>query len=365
MPKIKDITDYLEKFAPLDLQESYDNCGLLVGDPNSIITKILLTLDCTEEVINEAIELGCELVIAHHPIIFKGLKSLTGKNYIENTVIKAIKNDIAIYACHTNLDHIKQGVNHKIAQKLQLINCKILVPKNEILYKLETYCPSSDTEKLLAAFKEAGAGTLGNYFGCSFTHSGIGRFTGNESSNPTLGTKLKQEEVHEDKIEVLLPGHLKNKILSVLKENHSYEEPAFFLQALENANPDIGSGMIGELINETDIYAFFDQIKKTFNAHVIKHTSILKPRVKKIALCGGSGSFLIQKAILADADVFLSADFKYHEFFDTENKVVIADIGHYETESCTKELFFDILNEKFANIALVFSKSHTNPVKYY
>lgn len=365
MSTIKDITTVLEQFAPLSLQESYDNCGLLTGSFDTEVTSALLTLDCTEDVVNEAIEKGCQLIIAHHPIIFSGLKSLTGKNYIEKTIIKAIKNDIAIYAYHTNLDNVKEGVNYKIATKLGLKNLSILSPKSNNLIKLETYCPKENTNAILNALEKAGAGAIGAYSGCSFTSIGEGRFTGNAASNPTIGTPNQAEKVEESKIEVLVPKHLQNTVLQALKTSHPYEEVAYFLHAISNVNQDIGSGMIGELKEEIDLYQFFDFIKEEFEVKTIKHTASTKNKIKRIAVCGGSGSFLIQNAINAKADLFISSDIKYHEFFDAENKLVIADIGHYETESCTKELFFEILKEKFINIALVFSRTYTNPVNYY
>ena len=365
MIAIKEIIKVIEDFAPPSLQESYDNSGLLTGDKSSKVTKVLLTLDCTEEVVNEAIDTGCNLIVAHHPIIFSGLKSLTGKNYIERTIIKAIKNDIAIYACHTNLDHVKNGVNYKISNKLGLKNLSILSPKSNTLLKLETYCPQSATQNLLKALGEIGVGEIGNYASCSFTIVGTGRFTGNEGSNPNIGTPLIPEEVIEDKIEVLVPIHLKHTVISILQENHPYEEVPYYLKQILNQNQDIGSGMIGELEDEIDIFKFFDFVKKEFDVQYIKHTNIIKNKIKRIAVCGGAGSFLLNNAINAKADIFLSSDFKYHEFFDAENKLVIADIGHYETESCTKELFYELLSEKFTNIALVFSKTYTNPVKYY
>lgn len=365
MTTIKDIIKVIEDFAPPSLQESYDNSGLLTGNKSSKVTKVILTLDCTEEVVNEAIETGCNLIVAHHPIIFSGLKSLTGKNYVERTIIKAIKNDIAIYACHTNLDHVKYGVNYKICSKLGLKNLSILSPKSNTLLKLETYCPQNATQSILKALNKAGAGEIGNYSACSFTTVGTGRFTGNESSNPTIGTQKIPEEVIEDKIELLVPIHLQYKIISALKESHPYEEIAYYLQPIINQPQEIGSGMIGELENEMDVFEFFDLIKSEFQVQYIKHTNIVKNKIKRVAVCGGAGSFLLKNAINAKADIFLTSDFKYHEFFDAENKLVITDIGHYETESCTKELFFEIISEKFVNIALVFSKSYTNPVKYY
>lgn len=365
MTTISEIINHLESFAPLVYQESYDNSGLLTGDKTWIVSGALLTLDCTEKVVEEAIAKKCNLIIAHHPIIFGGLKSITGKNYVERTIIKAIKNDIAIYACHTNLDHVKGGVSFHMAKTLGLKNVKVLQPKFNTLLKLETYCPKSDSSKVLKALSEAGAGSIGEYSGCSFSFEGTGRFMPSDAANPFLGKRNVAEEVKEDKIEVLLPIALKVKVLNALKANHPYEEVAYFLHAVENKNQDIGGGTIGVLEEEMNIMDFFDLLKDKLGAQNIRYTKSQKTKVKKIALCGGSGSFLLQNAKHADADVFVSSDFKYHEFFDAENEIVIADIGHYETESHTKELFYEILKEKFTNIALVFTETYTNPVNYY
>lgn len=365
MTKIKEIIQVIENFAPPALQESYDNSGQLTGDKNLVCSGVLLTLDCTEDVIKEAIANNCNLIIAHHPIIFGGLKSLTGKNYIERTVIEAIKNDIVIYSCHTNLDNVKNGVNYHIAHLLGLENIKILVPKKSQLLKLETYVPKSDTQNVLLALKKAGAGSLGEYYGCSFTSSGTGRFTGTENSNPSVGSPLKEETLEEEKIEVILSAHQKNKVIHALKQAHPYEEVAYTVQQLENTNPEIGSGIVGELKDSLKLHDFFDLLKTKLDAKVVKHTSPVTEEVKRIAVCGGSGSFLLPHAKNANADVFVTSDFKYHEFFDAEKEIVIADIGHYETESNTKALFYDILKEKFANIAMRLSDTNTNPVKYY
>lgn len=365
MTQIKKIIQVIEDFAPPSLQESYDNSGQLTGDRNLECTGVLLTLDCTEIIVQEAIEKGCNLIIAHHPIVFSGLKSLTGKNYIERTIILAIKHDIVLYACHTNLDNVKHGVNYHIASLLGLKNVRTLSPKKSQLLKLETFVPQTHTKEILTALKSTGAGSIGEYFGCSFTSEGTGRFTGTTNSNPTIGSPNIEETVKEDKIEVVFSKHQKGTIINALKQAHPYEEVACYLHEIENTNPDIGSGIIGELEQSVPLNTFFDSLKSELGASVVKHTNPVKDQVKKIAVCGGSGSFLLGHAKGANADVFVTSDFKYHEFFDADNKLVIADIGHYETESNTKALFYGILKEKFVNIALVLSESSTNPVKYY
>ena len=260
--KIKEITTYLETIAPLSYQEEYDNCGLLVGDKNAIVKGVLITLDCTEAIINEAIETNCNLIIAHHPIIFKGLRKLNGSNYIERTVIKAIKNNIAIYAIHTNLDNVHNGVSAKIAEKLCLKNCKILSAKHE------------------------------------------------------------------------------------------------------KYGSNVGSGIFGELAELVESKIFLKNLKDILKTDCIRYTLLVKSHVKKVAVCGGSGSFLINKAKALNADIYISADFKYHDFFDAGDNMIIADVGHYESEQFTKDLICDFLTKNFTKFAVRLSKVNTNPIKY-
>jgi dinuclear metal center YbgI/SA1388 family protein len=363
--KIKQIIDFLEDFAPPPYQEAYDNSGLLTGDSSDDVIGILITLDVTVEVINEALKKNCNLIIAHHPIIFKGLKKLTGKNYVERVVIKAIKKDVAIYALHTNLDNVRLGVNKKIADILELKNHQILAPKKNILSKLISFVPLSDTEKVLDALSEAGAGNIGNYKKCSFKTEGTGTFVPNELAHPAIGESNKFEEVKENRIEVIFPSYLQKRILSALKAAHPYEEVAYYIQNLENENQEVGSGLVGDLEVEMTADNFFNYLKERMHLKVIKITSLLNKPVKKIALCGGAGSFLLSHAIAAKADVFISSDFKYHEFFDAENKIIIADIGHFESEVFTKDLIYEILNNNFTNIALNLSETNTNPISYF
>lgn len=364
MAKVKDISSYLESIAPLAYQESYDNCGLLTGSPESDIKKILITLDVTEEVVDEAIKEGANLIVAHHPIIFKGLKKLTGSNYVERTIIKAIKNDVAIYAIHTNLDSVSNGVNAKIGEKIGLKKLRILSPKNQLLKKLITFIPTKDTDTVLEGLYKAGAGNIGNYSECSFQVQGTGTFKPNEEADPTIGKANKLELVEEKRIEVIFPSHLESKIVKALFEYHPYEEPAFDLINLENSHKEVGSGMIGELENPMDGREFLLYLKEKMNLLTLKHTLLNDQKIKKVAVCGGSGSFLLRDAIRQGAQVFITADFKYHEFFDAENRIVIADIGHYESEVFTKDLIYELLYKKFANIALVLSKTVTNPIRY-
>jgi dinuclear metal center YbgI/SA1388 family protein len=365
MAKIKEVTGYLEAWAPSDFQEDYDNSGLVVGNADWEISGVLISLDVTEAVVNEAITKGVNFIISHHPIVFKGIKRLNGKNYVEKTVILALKNDIAIYAIHTNLDHIVGGVNWKIAEKLGLQNLKILSPKKETLLKLTTYVPTIEKDSVLKALFEAGAGNIGNYENCSFTSGGTGAFKPLEGAKPVIGAINILEKVEETKIEVILPKYLQNEVLEALFISHPYEEVSYFLTKLENENQMAGAGAIGELPIEMNESEFLNHLKKSMNLEVIKYTPIGQKRIIKVAICGGAGSFLLKNALAHKADAFVTADYKYHEFFDGEGKILIADIGHYESEVFTKELIQFYLSKKFSNFATLLSETHTNPIKYY
>lgn len=362
--RIKDVTDYLETLAPRSYQESYDNSGLLTGNRDETVSGILVTLDCTEAVVKEAISKNCNLIIAHHPIIFKGLKKLTGSNYIERTIIEAIRNNIAIYAIHTNLDNVHTGVNRKICEKVGLKGLKILAPKNNVLTKLVTFIPKENTEAVLESLHRAGAGQIGNYNNCSFRVEGVGTFKPNEHAQPHIGTQHQQEYVNETRVEVIFPSYLQHKILNALQESHPYEEVAYYLTNLTNENQEVGSGMIGELEEAEEPLAFLKRLKISMNLDIIRHTHLIDKPVKRVAVCGGSGSFLLPQAISAGAQVFITADFKYHEFFDADNHLMIADIGHYESEVYTKELLQEVLTKKFPTFAINFATTVTNPISY-
>lgn len=361
---IRDVVRHLEFIAPPAYQESYDNCGLLTGDPADAVTGILVTLDCIESVIDEAIETGCNLIIAHHPIIFRGLKRLTGSNYVERTVIRAIRNHIAIYAIHTNLDNVHSGVNRKICEKIGLGKVKVLLPKVLVLSKLVTFVPPERAGVVLSALYAAGAGQIGNYDQCSFSLEGQGTFRPNAEANPTIGQKHVQEVVTENRIEVIFPSHMQSKILTALRQSHPYEEVAFYISRLENANQEVGSGMIGELDESVEPSEFLQRLKISMDLKVIRHTRLIDQPIKKVAVCGGAGSFLVPLAKQAGAQIYISADFKYHEFFDADNEIILADIGHYESEVHTKELLGEVLIKKFPNFAIYFSKAVTNPISY-
>jgi len=362
--KVKDITTIIENFAPLSYQESYDNSGLIVGNSNDEVTGVLICLDCIEDILDEAIENDCNLVIAHHPIIFNGLTKLNGKNYVERTIIKAIKNNIAIYAVHTNLDNVKNGVSFKIAEKISVINCHVLQPKKSLLSKIITFCPTNKAEGVRKAMFNAGAGNIGNYAECSFNIEGIGTFKGKEGTSPYVGVSGKVHQENEIRIEVIVPSYKVNTVISAMIEAHPYEEVAHDVYELANKFQDIGSGVIGELEVEESEDDFLSRLKTDLKTDCIRHTNLLGKKVKKVAICGGSGSFLLNDAIAAGADVFVTADFKYHQFFDADNKIIIADVGHYESEQYTNELIYEILNEKIPNFAVRLTKKSTNPINY-
>jgi dinuclear metal center YbgI/SA1388 family protein len=363
--KLSEITDFLESIAPLNYQEDYDNSGLIVGHANDEIHAALVALDCTEQIVDEAIAKNCNLIITHHPIVFKGLKKFNGKTYVERVVLKAIKNNIALYAIHTNLDHVDHGVSGEICKRLGIQNAKILSPKNNLLKKLVTFCPTAQADQVRNALFAAGAGNIGNYSECSFNAEGEGTFKGNEKANPFVGEKGVQHHETEVRIETIFKTQDERKILLALLENHPYEEVAYDIYPLANKLENVGAGMVGWLPQEMDNMDFLHLVKEKMQAKVIRHTELLSKKIKKVAVCGGSGGFLLKDAIAAGADAFITADFKYHEFFDAEQKLIICDIGHYESEQFTSNLLIDNIQEKFHNFAIRLTEHNTNPINYF
>ena len=368
---IKDITNILEEIAPLSTAESFDNVGLLTGDYQTEVKGALITLDTLENVIDEAIKKKCNLIISFHPIIFKGLKKINGKNYVEKTIVKAIKNDIAIYSMHTALDNSAFGVSAKIGEMLELKNQKILLPKKHEICKLTTYIPKENAEKLLQSLYKAGAGSIGNYSECSFNFPGISTYKGNELSNPVVGEKNKLEINQETCINVVFEKYKESKVLKALFKNHIYEEIAYEVTTLNNVNKKLGMGIVGELPIELKEKQFLQLLKESFLANGIRYSKLLNKSIKKVAVLGGSGAFAIDTVKKIKADVYISADFKYHDFFKAENDILLIDIGHYESEQFTKNLLFDYLNKKITNFApalqatkIVLSKINTNPINY-
>lgn len=363
--KIREITQYLESLAPISSQESYDNSGLIVGDANAEVSNVLISLDCIEATVEEAIQKNCQLIIAHHPIVFKGLKKLNGKNYIERTVIKAIKNDIAIYAIHTNLDNYRFGVNHEIGQRIGLRNVKVLQPKKEVLSKVVCYVPDDHLDAVSQAMFDAGAGNIGDYDECGFSTKGEGSFRPNDAAKPFIGAAGERSSVNESKFEAVCSTHILGKVVAAMISAHPYEEVAHEIYPMLNSNPYEGSGMVGELESPMEAQAFLEHIKKTFNCGVIRHTELTSKTIQKVAYCGGSGSFLLSAAKRSGADIYITGDFKYHEFFDADGGIIIADIGHFESEQYTSNRLADILTEKFATFAVHLTEVNTNPINYF
>ncbi len=361
---LSDITSHLNSQIPLSLQESYDNCGLLIGDLHEEIIGALICLDITKEVMDEAIEKKCNLIISHHPMIFAGIKSLTGRTDTEKLVIRAIQNKIAVFAIHTNLDNHYEGVNKTLSSKLGIVNAEILKPMPDKLRKLVTFCPSSHAAQVRDAIFEAGAGQIGNYDSCSFNATGEGTFRALAGANPFVGESGKLHFEPETRIETIFPSYLENAVISALKKVHPYEEVAFDIYPLTNLHHRIGAGMIGNLPEAVDAEEFLISVKKILNLGCIRHTNLKNKKIQRIAICGGSGSFLIHDAISCNADIYMTGDIKYHDFFIPENKMILADIGHYESEQFTKELIYTFLNKKFTTFALFISGTNTNPVNY-
>jgi dinuclear metal center YbgI/SA1388 family protein len=361
---VNDICCVLEDFAPLALQESYDNAGLQIGNPQMEVSGVLLCIDITEKVLHEAVDKNCNMVISHHPLIFGGLRSITAKTETERCVHFAIRNEMAIYACHTNIDSASGGVSKRMADKLGLKNCRVLEPKTDMLSKLVVYVPFNFADKVRDAIFEVGAGQIGNYDCCSYNSEGKGSFRAKEGSNPFVGEQDKVHFENEVRIEVILPGYLKMKVTEAILSVHPYEEPAFDFLTLKNDWNTVGFGVIGELSEPMDEKEFLLLIKEKFNLRVIKHSALRNKKIQKVAVCGGSGATLIKRAMAQNADMYISADFKYHDFFIVENKITIADIGHFESEQFTKEIFFEQLSKKFPKFAVHFSEVNTNPINF-
>lgn len=364
MTSIADVIKVLEQSAPPSLQESYDNSGLIAGNVSIEVKNVLVCLDSTEAVIEEAIEKNCNLVISHHPILFRPISSITGKNYVERTLLLAIKNDIAIYAMHTNLDSIKGGVNGKIAKLLDLRNVQILSQKMDVLRKLVVFCPRDHVESVRNSIFNAGAGRIGAYDRCSFNVEGDGTFRGDETTNPHSGKPGKDHTESEVRIETIFRKFNQNKILRALVQSHPYEEVAYDIYPIDNPDPEHGIGITGFLDKPENSGSFIQRLKGIFKVPVVRHTNPVHKNVHKVAICGGSGSFMIDDAIRSESDIYITSDIKYHEFFDADGKIIIADIGHYESEQFTPAVIGDILKENFSTFATHFSRVNTNPIIY-
>jgi len=362
--KLKELANVIESIAPVPTQDSYDNSGLLVGNMQDEITGALVSLDVTEDVIDEAISLGFNLIICHHPPIFKPLKKLNGSNAVERCIIKAVKNSIALYAAHTNLDNSLKGVNAILAEKLGLKNIAVLQPLKGMLRKIVVFVPESHHDIVRNAMFEAGAGVIGEYDSCSFNTSGKGTFKAGVDTDPFVGNKGELHTESEIKIETILPSWIENKVVNAIRKVHPYEEIAWDSYSLTNEFPQKGAGMYGELPEPVEERIFLEKVKKILNIPFLKHSPLLNRKIRKIGICGGSGNFLIHNAIEQECDVFITGELKYHDYFLTEEKIVLVEAGHYETEQFSKELLYSILKEKFSTFALQISGTNSNPVRY-
>ena len=362
--KLKELTGFLDSVIPLSFQEDYDNSGLQYGLPETEISSALLTLDVTEEVINEATCTGCNLIISHHPVIFRPVKRISGNTPAEKIILKAIKQDIAIYSAHTNLDMIENGVSRKMAEKLDLSSVKVLSPLKGRLLKLVTFVPDDHLDNVRQALFNAGAGLTGNYDSCGFTVSGTGSFRGNENSNPFKGKKGEMHFEKETRFETILFSHLRSKVIKALLGAHPYEEVAYDIYPLENQNINAGLGCTGDLEDMMDETEFLKFISEVFGVRGLRHSVLRGRKIKKVALCGGSGGSLTEAAVACGADAFITADIKYHTFLDSGNNLLIADIGHYESEKFSVEILYDLIIKKFPKFALRFSEINTNPINY-
>jgi dinuclear metal center YbgI/SA1388 family protein len=362
--KLSELCTYLDAAIPLSFQESYDNSGLQTGSPESEVSAALLTIDVTDEVIAEAVTKCCNLIISHHPLIFNGIKKITGRSYTERALVRAIKNDIAIYSAHTSLDSVDFGVSRKMALKLDLKNVSVLVPMKERLLKLVTFIPESHLDKVRHALFEAGAGVIGNYDQCGFTVAGTGSFRAGEKADPYIGERGEMHFENEIRLETVLFSHLKSAVIKALLDAHPYEEVAFDLYHLDNDNIQAGTGCTGEFDQPLPEADFLKLISSVFDARGIRYSGLTGHTVKKVALCGGSGAFLIGSAISAGADAYVTADIKYHNFFDADNKILLVDPGHFESEKFTTEILYDLIIKKFPKFAVRFSETNTNPINY-
>ncbi len=361
---IRDVTNILEEWAPLPYAEDFDNVGLLVGDASFKLTNVLVTHDALESVVQEAIDKNCNLIICFHPILFSGLKRIVGSNYVEKSILKAIKNDIAIYALHTALDNVSYGVNYGMAKALDLINTQILIPKKEHIRKLVTYVPHDSLETVKNALFKVGAGQIGNYDQCSFGIAGEGSFRASEKANPTVGSAGIQHKEPETQLHITYEKHFESKVLKSLFANHPYEEVAYEITPLQNNLQNVGLGMVGDLKESISEIDFLKLVKKTFKTGGIRHSELRNKPIKRVAVLGGSGAFGISQAIRSKADIYITADLKYHDYYKAEKRIILADIGHFESERFTKNIIADYLTEKMRNFAVVLSEENTNPINY-
>ena len=365
MLKAGEVVKKLESIAPLSYQESYDNSGWITGDPDEEVQAVLVALDLTMEVLEDAIENGENLIITHHPLIFKPISQLVKGDPVQEMLMKAIKHDIMIYAAHTNLDNAWDGVNRELANRIGLQNFRILQSHSDILKKLVVFVPENYAEDVRSAIFKAGAGNIGDYDSCSYNLQGRGSFRAGENADPFAGEKEEYHFEAEQRIETVVPVHLLDDVLTAMEQAHPYEEVAHDVFPLDNKHDRVGAGALGELPEELPTEDFLQMIKEKLDVKILRYAGNLPDKIKNVAVSGGAGSFLIRDAIGAKADVFITADLKYHDFFQAGNRILLVDAGHFETEQFTKHLIRDLLTENFSNFAVRISQVNTNPVNYF
>jgi dinuclear metal center YbgI/SA1388 family protein len=364
MVQVKDIVQILESKAPKALQESYDNSGLITGRPDQEISGILVCLDVTPAILDEAENRGCNFIVSHHPPVFSGMKKFSGNSLQEQVLVRAVRNDVALYACHTNLDSVIGGVSGRMADKLGLVRQKILVPREDDLVKLVCFIPSGHLEEVSRAVFSAGAGSIGNYNNCSFQVAGSGTFRAGEGANPFKGKIGAVHSERETRFETIMPRHLMNQVVEAMLDKHPYEEVAYDLFPLINKNQAFGLGIVGELEEESPFADFLIRVKRVLGLPVVRHSRLPDQPVRKVALCGGSGIQFIRLAESSGADIYLTSDIKYHSWFDVPGKMVLADIGHFESEQFAINVLAESLIEKFPKFAVYLTEVNTNPINY-
>ena len=360
-----EFTRWLEELIPPAFQEQYDNSGLQVGDPDASINSVLLTVDVTSEVIAEAREHGCNLIISHHPLIFTPLKRIAGGSETELCVASAVRGGIAIYSAHTSFDNVSWGVSHILAEKIGLTKIRVLAPLKGKLSKLIAFVPVSHAARVREALFAAGAGHIGNYDRCSFNVPGDGTYRAGEGADPYAGQVGEDHSEPEIRIEAVMPSHLSSSCVRALLAAHPYEDVAYDIIALENEYHGAGAGAIGTLPATLTGIMLLERLKEVTGIPVIRYSGDTARTVKTIAVCGGSGSDLISVAARAGADAFVTGDIKYHAFAQAPHDMIVADIGHYESEKFSLELLHNLIKKKFPKFALRFSGIKTNPVNYH
>jgi dinuclear metal center YbgI/SA1388 family protein len=362
--KVKDIASWLDTAVPLSFQESWDNSGLQIGNPETEISSALLTLDVTEEVVDEAISENCQMIISHHPVIFSGLKKITGSSSTDRIIIKALRDDIAIYSSHTNLDVFSNGVSRKMAEKIGLCNVTPLSPLRERLLKLVTFVPESHIDRVSEALFGAGAGHIGNYDYCGFTISGTGSFRAGPDSSPFVGEKGKIHHENEVRLETIMFSHLRESVVKALRGSHPYEEPAFDIYPLSNYTTEEGLGCKGEFSGPVEEKMLIEMVSSVFGSKSVRYSGLTGRPVIMTALCGGSGSSLLGDAISSGAGAFITGDVRYHTFIEASGRILLIDAGHFETEKFATEILYDLIIKKFPKFALRFSNKNSNPINY-